>query len=485
MLLSADKIIYDGHAYSKVGIDIGNNGRINAIAPLEQRRPDRMLTGRVLLPGFVNTHSHAFQRLLRGRTQSVSPGGDNFWSWRDTMYWVAQHLDPQDLYIAARQAFLEMILSGVTTVGEFHYLHNQPDGSPYANPHAMADALVYAARDVGLRLSVIHTVYLRGDFGVPANDAQKRFCESGLDAACDRFDAVVERIISYNDARLSWAIAAHSLRAVPIEAIIGLKVRLGHMPYHIHVAEQRREVEACLEHHKMGPVELLARSEILDACTTLIHATHLRPGEAEAIADLGASVCICPSTEADLGDGLSPAGNLYHLGVPLCLGTDGATLSSVMAEAARLEMHERLRVEERNVLGTGEGDAPARRLLHMATTVGATALGVDTGIMRPGKWADFVSYDLTDPALAGADDPSLLSMLMFSSDNRAVRDVIVGGKFVVEEGKHPLTRECTTSYNRLVNKLFKSATRQETVNTRLPIDRGRAFAITPAPLCGV
>lgn len=458
MLLTADKVIYDGYAYSKIGIDIAANGRINAIAPLDELgRPDRVLSGRVLLPGFVNAHSHAFQRLLRGRTQFVSPEGDNFWSWREAMYWVAQSLDPQELYTAARQTFLEMILSGITTVGEFHYLHNQPDGTPYANPHAMADALVYAARDVGLRLSVIHTVYLRGDFGTPPNATQKRFCASSLDDALDRFDAVVERIISYNDPRLSWAVAAHSIRGVPIEAIVGIKVRLGHMPFHIHVAEQRREVQACIEHHGMGPVELLARSEVFDACTTLVHATHLRPGEAEAIAELGPAVCICPNTEADLGDGLGPVGTLFKLGVPLCLGTDGQITTSILAEARRLELNERLRVEQRNVLATGEGDAPATRLLHMATSNGATALGVDTGAMRTGKWADFVSFDLNDPSLAGADEHSLLSMLMFSADNRAVRDVIVGGKFVVEEGRHPLARESANAYAKLVNKLFKAA----------------------------
>ncbi|HET6346157.1 MAG TPA: amidohydrolase family protein, partial [Myxococcota bacterium] len=314
-------------------------------------------------------------------------------------------------------------------------------------------------RDVGVRLAIIHTVYLTGDFDKPPQGTQKRFTERSLDVACDRFDALVERVISYADPRLSWAVAAHSLRGVPLEAIIGLKVRLGHMPFHIHASEQRREVQACVERFGVGPVELLARSEVLDSCTTLVHATHLRAGEAEAIADTGAAVCFCPTTEADLGDGIGPASTLFQLGVPLCLGTDGETSLSLIAEARQLEMHERLRLEARNVLNRGQGDHPATHLLTMATAQGAAALGVDTGELRAGKWADFITLDLHDPSVVGADDHGLLSTLMFSSDSRALRDVIVGGRFIVTDGQHPLARDSGTTYARLAARIFRDKPR--------------------------
>ena len=458
MLITADRIIHEGYAYRDVGIDVNEHGRIRAVAPLKELgKPDRTFTGKALMAGTVNAHSHAFQRLLRGRSQLAGPAGDNFWSWREIMYWVAQTLEPHELYVVARQSFIEMLLAGVTTVGEFHYLHHRPDGQRYDNLHAMADALVYAAREVGIRLSVIHTVYLRGDFDAAPSPQQARFCARSLDDACDQFDGLVERLISYNDPRLSWAIAAHSLRAVPIEAVVGIKVRLGHMPFHIHVSEQEREVARCLEKHQMGPVELLARSELCDACTTLVHATHLRPGEADAIAEQGALVCFCPTTEADLGDGIGPAGELFRRGVSLCLGTDGQVQPSILAEARRLEMHERLRSQQRNILARGEGDAPAKHLLAAASLHGATSLGVDTGLLHPGRWADMITLDLQDPTLAGADDHFLASHIVFSADSRAVRDVCVGGKWVVEDGHHRLAGDSAVAYNKVVSRLFRQS----------------------------
>lgn len=458
MLLTADKIIYNGYAYSQVGIRIENSGRIGAVGPLRDLgTPDKVLRNRVIVPGFVNAHSHCFQRLLRGRSQVSGPQGDSFWTWRQAMYWVAQHLEPESMYIVARQAFIEMLRHGITSVGEFHYVHNQPNGTPYPESYAMADAMLHAARDAGIRLSVIHTVYLRGDFNRAPSAAQARFCAPSLDAACENFDQLVEHIIGFNDPRLSWAIAAHSLRGVPLDGIVGLKVRLSHMPFHVHISEQRREVEGCIEAYGEPPVQLLARAEVLDACTTLVHATHLQPGEAQAIAHSGAAVCFCPTTEADLGDGIGPANTLFQLGVPLCLGTDGATTLSILQEARGLEMQERLRLEARNVLVRGPGESPATHLMKIVGHNGALSLGLDNGSLQPGQWADFVSFDLDDPALVGTDAAALPAALLFSADQSAVRDVVVGGRWVVESGQHPLQGESATTYARLAERLFEQS----------------------------
>ena len=458
MLITADKILYGGKFQDRFGIKTNSQGRISAVGPLSQLgRPDRTLSGRALLPGMVNAHSHAFQRLLRGTTQVSGPAANTFWTWRQAMYHIAAQLDPQDVYTVAKQTFLEMLLAGITTVGEFHYLHNDPSGAAYPNPFAMLDALLHAAADVGIRLSVIHTVYLRGDFDQAPNATQKRFVAPSLNQSCDDFDASVARIIGYADTRLSWAIAAHSVRAVPFDAIVGLKTRLGHMPFHIHVSEQAREVQQCMQHHGMSPIELLVSGEVCDASTTLVHATHIQPHELDLLRRTGSIVCVCPTTEADLGDGLTPATDMFRRGISLALGTDGQTQTSLLSEMRRLEMHERMRLQMRNALTTGPGQYTANHLWDMATRMGAAALGVDSGEIAPNRQADFITFDLQDPTLAGMDDASLLSAITFSADSRAIRDVMVAGAFVVEDGVHAQARAIGQAYGRLARKVLRNA----------------------------
>lgn len=456
MLLTAERVILpDGRAHAGVGIDIGANGMIRRVGELARMgRATRTLKGRVLLPGFVNAHSHAFQRLLRGRTQTSGPAQDSFWTWREAMYRVAGRLDPEALFVASRQAFLEMALSGVTSVGEFHYLHHRPSGRPYADPSELGDAVVRAAREVGIRLCLLRVTYLRGDFNARPSELQRRFCDESVEHASNRIQQLQKRVRAYSDERLSVGVAAHSLRAVPPEAALTLKVRFGHQPFHIHVSEQRKEVEGTLAHYGTGPVEVLQRHGLLDSLTTLVHATHLREGEAHSIAEAGATVCICPITEADLGDGLAPTRTFYALGVPVALGTDGQTSSSVLAEARRAEMHERLRLERRNVLTRGSGFPVAKTALQMATEHGARSLSLPVGRIAAQHWADFVAFNLDDPTLAGADDTSLLASLMFSADNRAVSDVWVQGRPVVEDGMHPEAQASGRAFQKWSRKLF-------------------------------
>ena len=443
MIFTAERMLVDGAFVRNSGIAI-EGGRVRGIVPVS---PDAVDLGRkLLIPGAVNAHSHAFQRLLRGRTQKAGAGEDNFWSWREVMYHVAANLDVEGIRAASRQAFLEMLLAGITTVGEFHYVHHQPGGAPHADPNAMAHAVISAAADVGIRIVLIRTVYLRGDFDTPPAERQLRFCDRSLDESFERIDALGAGI----------AIAAHSVRGVALPDIERLRNRYPDRPLHIHAAEQRREVETCLAKTGKRPVELLA--SVLDARTTLVHATHLVASEVQSIVKAGANVCICPSTEADLGDGLGPVAELFNARVPLSLGTDGQTLLSLTEEARRLEMHARLQHEKRNLLTRTAGDQSAKACFDAMTKGGAQALGVETGTLKPGEHADFVTYDLDDPTFAGCNsDEALLAALILSADSRAVRDVVVGGRHLVRDGKHTATQETRRAYDSLCRQLFAQA----------------------------
>lgn len=455
MLITAERVLVDDLPRAGVGVRVAGDGRIAEVgALLEMGPPDVELRGKLLVPGLVNAHSHAFQRLLRGRTQLAGPTHDSFWTWRDAMYVVASRLDPDSMYVVARHAFLEMLLAGVTTVGEFHYVHHRPDGAPYDDPSELALAVTRAANDAGVRLCLIRAVYLRGDFDAPLSPLQARFCDGAVDEAMERITALDERLATAGGSRVSLAVAAHSVRAVPIGSLAALKSWWGGQSFHIHVSEQRREVEGCMKAHGMSPVALLAENGVLDGATTLVHATHLTDGDAELIARHGSTVCVCPSTEADLGDGLGPIAELYGRGVPFALGTDGQTLSSVLAEARRLEMHERLRLERRNVLAREPGNSTASAVFTAATRGGARSLGLMAGRVEPGAHADFATYDLDDPALAGCDDASLLAALVFSSDSRAVRDVMVGGRFAVRDGEHAQAEASVRALSALGRQLF-------------------------------
>ena len=458
MIISAEKIVIGGRCHQGLGIHIDSSGRIASVAPISElqgsEEPMEHLAGKVLMPGMINAHSHAFQRLLRGRTHLAGPVQDNFWTWRKLMYQVASTLSPESIRVASRQVFLEMLLSGVTTVGEFHYVHHQVGGAPYDDPSLLALAVIEAARDVGIRIVLLRTVYLRGDFDTEPSEHQRRFCDGSLEDASTRIAALQSAVTGSGEERVSVGVAAHSVRAMSKENIVSLKALHGNLPWHIHVSEQRREVESCKEVYGVGPVELLARGGVLDGLTTLVHATHLEPGEAERIAEFDAMVCVCPSTEADLGDGLINATALAELEVRMALGTDGQTLSSVLQEARRLEMHERLRRETRNALALEEGASPVARIFAGATVHGARSLNVSAGELAEGLWADCVSYDLNDPLLVGLDDDSLLGTLLFSGDSRALADVMVGGEWVVRDGVHPLTEKTGSEFAELTRALF-------------------------------
>lgn len=314
---------------------------------------------------FANCHSHVFHRALRGRA-----GGDSFWSWRDDMYALAAVLDPDLLHQLARATYAEMRLAGIDAVGEFHYLHHQPDGTPYDDPNAMGEALIVAARDVGLRLCLLDTCYLAAGFGEPADGVQQRFEEGDADRWAARVHDLDARHGDEPDVVIGAAV--HSVRAVPPSQLPIVAEALPDAPLHVHVSEQPAENEACLAATMMTPVALLDEAGVWTPRTTAVHATHLTDEDIRTLGGAGVFVCFCPTTEADLGDGIGPSVALRDAGARLTLGSDGHTVIDMFAEARAVEMHERLASGRRGSWSTDD-------LWDAATSTGHASLGFDAG----------------------------------------------------------------------------------------------------------
>ena len=314
---------------------------------------------------FANCHSHVFHRALRGRA-----GGESFWSWRNDMYTLAAVLDPDLLHRLARATYAEMRLAGIDAVGEFHYLHHQADGTPYDDANAMGEALIAAARDVGLRISLLDTCYLAAGFDRATEGAQKRFDDGDADRWASRVHDLATRHADADDVAVGAAV--HSVRAVPREQVPTVAAALPEAPLHVHVSEQPAENEACLAATGMTPVALLADAGVWSPRTTAVHATHLTDDDIRTLGDAGAFVCFCPTTEADLADGIGPSVALRDAGARLTLGSDGHTVIDMFAEARAVELHERLVSGQR-------GAWSADQLMEAATTTGHASLGFDSG----------------------------------------------------------------------------------------------------------
>jgi formimidoylglutamate deiminase len=413
------------------------------------------LPGQALLPGLVNGHSHGFQRLIRGRTEYLGAGRerDDFWSWREPMYACALTLTPEEVHVASRQAFVEMALAGITAVGEFHYLHHQPDGTPYPDRLELSRQVVRAAREVGLRIVLLRVGYARSGFEVPENPRQRRFFDPDVEDFLG--DVAALRSAFGKDPGVTVGCAPHSVRAVPrawLERVAASGERLVHM----HVAEQPAEVEACLREHRLRPVAYLRELGLLRPELTAVHGVHLEDEEIRALGEVGATVCACPSTERNLGDGIVQADALYAAGVNLCFGSDSQTQLDLLGEARMLESHLRLLRLRRAVLDPGGGreDGLGARLLFAASRGGARSLGLPTGELRPGVPADFFTVQLAHPSLVGADAARLLPQVVFGASSAAVREVVVDGERVVRGGHHPLAEESGRAFSRLSRRIF-------------------------------
>jgi formimidoylglutamate deiminase len=439
---------------------VDEDGRITRFSadPADLAKAQR-LSGRAILPGLVNAHSHAFQRLIRGRTEHrTTAQRDTFWTWRQSMYCAANLVSPEALYCAARMAYLEMLLAGITAVGEFHYIHHGPGGIPYENRNLMALELLRAAGITGLRIALLRTAYVRGGYGKPADPVQARFLTPNVEDFIADTEALRTEVRSVCGPGRGWVgVAPHSVRAVPLDYLgeVVRYARVNGMPVHMHVAEQLAEVAECLEEHGLPPVVLLHEHGLLDSRFTGIHAIHVTDQEIDYLATAGAMVCACPITERNLGDGTASADRWVDAGVRFCLGSDSNVQIDLLEDARSLEYDLRMKLLERVVLARDSSpETLAKLLFASATEAGAQSLGAPSGKLEAGRPADFFTVDVNDPSVAGATEESLLSHIVFSMERTAIRDVCVGGKLVIRDGRHALGEEIVKEFATLQRNLW-------------------------------
>ena len=419
--------------------------------------PDMERIRGFVVPGMSNGHSHAFQRAMAGKTEQRSAARDSFWTWRSAMYALANRIDPDGLKILATQLFVEMLKSGYTSVAEFHYLHRRPGGIPYAGANALWDATLDAASIAGIGLTFLPTLYQTGDFGGrPLKSEQARFLldtEAFLRGIEERIGA--ER--RGGRTTLRTGAAFHSLRAVPLktlrEAALRLRAIDPSMPVHIHVAEQALEVKACVAETGRRPVEWLLDSGLLTEHWCLVHATHATRAELDALAASGASVCLSISTEANLGDGCFDTARFLNSGGRLCVGSDSQATVSPAEELRWLEYQLRLRKRRRAVLATAAEPHVGTRLWQDAAQHGAQAIGQPSGAIDVGRRADWLVLDAGHAALAGTTADAAFDHLIFAGGEAAIRDVMVGGRWVIKAGRHAAEEELSPRFGALMRKL--------------------------------
>jgi formimidoylglutamate deiminase len=467
VILCPDRIWLNGRFVRGFAVELNaGTGRIERVAKMADYEGDsrvRQMPGRALLPGFVNAHSHSFQRLIRGRTQwRTAARTADFWSWREAMYAAALSLGPDDVYHAARFCFIEMLRAGYTSVGEFHYLHNAPDGTAYDEPGELALRVIAAATDAGIRIRLLNVAYAAGGIGQPLAPEQRRFGTPDLDAYLAGTQHLIDGL--RGSPLASVGVAPHSVRAVPREWIRPLHdfAAQHDLPFHVHASEQPAEVEACLAAYGVRPVQLLASERALDKRVTLVHATHLSKAEIALIGKARATVAACPTTERDLGDGILEAGSLLAAGAGMAIGSDSQTIIAPLEEIRLIEYHERLRSLRRIVITGGDGALRSRRaagerrvvapsLIGIGTRGGARSLRLPTGDIQAGAFADLIAIDLDHESLAGAtEDDVLAAALALSAPPSVVSDVWVHGRCVVQERAHADAGEAARAFSKVV-----------------------------------
>ena len=397
----------------------------------------------LIMPGMASIHSHAFQRAMRGLTQRKSLQAGSFWSWRGVMYRVAEQIDPDSMYAIARLAYLELVLSGVTLVGEFHYVHHQPDGTPYDNRTELAEACIRAAKDVGIRICLIRTGYMRGGYQQEMAMAQRRFSDPSVDLILRDVETLHARYA--DDPLVSVGLAAHSVRAVALaeNRELAAWAQREKRPFHMHVCEQRRELEECQAEHGVTPIQLLADNGILSEQFVGVHATHLNSAEIDHLGQHNCFVNLCRTTERDLGDGLPPTVELVKAGAKLTVGVDSHCCENAFEELRAIELDARSQHEARTIVGNAD------LLLDAGTRLGYAACGLEAA------WQDdFVELDANDLSLIGLPDTHLVDGGVFNATPRAVRSVTVNRQPVIENGTHRHMAAITDDYIKTVRRLL-------------------------------
>ena len=415
------------HAVADVVIEVDGD-RIVTVTPGMPTPAGAVQLHGLTLPGLANAHSHAFHRALRSRTHD---GVGSFWTWRDQMYELAGTLDPESYHRLARATFAEMALAGITCVGEFHYLHHQPDGTPYREANLIGEALVAAAGEAGIRITLLDTCYLQGGIDKAPTQVQRRFSDVRVEQWAERVDAL-RALAPSGSPTVRIGAAVHSVRAVDpssIEHVARWAIERA-VPLHAHVSEQPGENHACVEAFALTPMELLAERHALDAHFTAVHATHLTEHDVRLLQTRGCTVCMCPTTERDLADGIGPTARLLEATVPIALGSDSHAVIDLFEEARAVELDERLAS-----LVRGTHTVPS--LLAAATVAGHHSLGwADAGRISVGSLADLVTVRLDSVRTAGTSAEHALAAAVHAATATDVDHVVVGGRVVVRNGAH-------------------------------------------------
>jgi len=434
-VLGFDGVLTESGWLEPAWLTLDERGCLLAITTEKPQQVDEQVRG-YAIPGFHNAHSHAFQYGMAGLAEHLSGAADDFWSWREAMYGLALTVDPEAVEAIAAMVYSEMLRHGYTAVAEFHYLHHAPDGTPYDNPAEMGERLVAAAQRTGIQLTLVPVFYQTGDFGKPASPRQRRFLSRSTEDWAKLIDASARAVAGVERARLG--IGVHSLRAARGEDVIDVfHAAPSDAPRHLHIAEQRAEVDACLAHLGCRPVDWLLDHLDIGARDNLVHATHLSAGECSRLAASGAGTVLCPSTEGNLGDGFFPLRDYLDQGGSWAIGSDSQIGLSPMEELRWIDYGQRLRLERRNILCLEPGQDSGNLAFAQSLVGGRRATGGDAAAYFPlGAPFDAVVLDTAWPQFAACPPKRRLATLIYAADASALLGTLTAGRWVVKHGVH-------------------------------------------------
>lgn len=444
-------LLPDGWA-NNVRLEVDAQGLLSSVQAEASDEGAQRLRG-PLLAGMPNLHSHAFQRAMAGLAEVAGNPNDSFWTWRDLMYRLVGQISPEQLGVIARQLYIEMLKAGYTSVAEFHYVHHDQHGRPYADPTELAGRISQAASAAGIGLTLLPVLYSHSGFGgQPANDGQRRFINT-----TEQYLGLQQRLapLLAQQPAQTLGLCFHSLRAVTpqqIEQVLAASDK--QCPVHIHIAEQQKEVDDCLAWSGRRPLQWLYENVAVDQRWCLVHATHADAGEVSLMARSGAVAGLCLTTEANLGDGIFPAVDYLAQGGRMGIGSDSHVSLSVVEELRWLEYGQRLRDQRRNRLYGAQQPMVGRTLYDAALKGGAQAMGQAVGALAPGQRADWLVLDGDDPYLATASGDGVLNRWLFAGGDRQVRDVMVNGRWVVQDGRHADEAESSQAFTQVLRELL-------------------------------